>query len=116
MRIRIIKTSDAGFKAVLRRIIERRQSKGGKVEGLVAEIVSAVRRNGNRALIRYARLFDGVRLSKKEIEIKPQEIDRALRTVPRRDLRILGLAARRIAAFHRRQLEKSWGYRDSLGL
>ncbi|MBI2351292.1 MAG: histidinol dehydrogenase, partial [Deltaproteobacteria bacterium] len=30
--------------------------------------------------------------------------------------RVLSLAAKRIAAFHRRQLEKSWGYRDSLGL
>src|SRR3989475_13191503 len=37
-------------------------------------------------------------------------------TVPAKDLRILRMAARRIGAFHRRQVQKSWGYRDPLGM
>src|ERR1041384_4537953 len=40
----------------------------------------------------------------------------AVKEVPARNLRTLRLAARRISAFHRRQLEKSWGYRDPLGI
>ncbi|HEU5463430.1 MAG TPA: histidinol dehydrogenase, partial [Candidatus Binatia bacterium] len=50
------------------------------------------------------------------IEIKKEEIERALEEVARADLAMLRLAAKRIAAFHRRQLQKSWQYRDPLGI
>ncbi|HXF75042.1 MAG TPA: histidinol dehydrogenase, partial [Methylomirabilota bacterium] len=68
------------------------------------------------AVLRYTRMFDGVRLMPASVEIKPAEIDRALRQVGREDLATLRLAAKRIAAFHRRQLQKSWQYRDPLGM
>ena len=50
------------------------------------------------------------------MEVKPTEIERALSKVPRKDLTTLRFAAKRIAAFHRRQLQKSWQYRDPLGM
>src|SRR3989304_2208391 len=37
-------------------------------------------------------------------------------SVSQQDLDTLRLAAKRIAAFHRRQLQKSWSYGDSLGM
>src|SRR3972149_5394318 len=116
MRIRVIMTSDRGFKQLLGRIIERRGRREEKIEKLVRGIIRTVRQKGDRALMHYARLFDGVRLSKSAIEVKQKEMDRAMKLLPRGDLRVLSLAAKRIAAFHRHQLEKSWGYRDSLGL
>jgi histidinol dehydrogenase len=115
MKVRLIKTSERGFDAVLRRIIQRRAGKGEAVEKRVAGIIRGVRQKGDRALLHYTRLFDGIRLSRKEMEVSRREVDRAMATVPENDLRALRLAARRIAAFHRRQLERSWGYRDSLG-
>ena len=39
-----------------------------------------------------------------------------LRKFRAKDLTTLRLAAKRIAAFHRRQLQKSWQYRDPLGM
>ncbi|MCZ6623874.1 MAG: histidinol dehydrogenase [Deltaproteobacteria bacterium] len=114
--MKIVKTSDPSFKPMLRRIIQRRGKGEGKIEKLVGEIIRTVRQKGDVALLRYTRLFDGVRLSRADIEIKGREVDRAMEIVSREDLRALRLAAKRIAAFHRRQLEKSWGYRDSLGL
>lgn len=116
MRITVIKTTDANFAPTLRRIIERRGKKEAQIAGLVEKIIRTVRATGDLALVHYTRLFDGVRLSKSGIEIGQKEMDRALEKVSRDDLRALRLAAKRIAAFHRRQLEKSWGYRDSLGL
>lgn len=116
MRIRVIKTSDPGFGRALRKIVDRRGYRGEKIEKLVAEIIRTVRKKGDRALLYYTRLFDGVRLGKSGIEVEQKEMDRAMKIVPREDLRVLRLAAGRIAAFHRRQLERSWGYRDSLGL
>ncbi|MBI2989372.1 MAG: histidinol dehydrogenase [Deltaproteobacteria bacterium] len=116
MKIRVVKTSDPAFKLTLRRIIDRRGEREERIEKRVAEIIHLVKKKGDRALMHYARLFDGVRLSKSAIEVKQKEMDRAMKLLPRDDLRVLSLAAKRIAAFHRRQLEKSWGYRDSLGL
>ncbi|MBI2990548.1 MAG: histidinol dehydrogenase, partial [Deltaproteobacteria bacterium] len=116
MKIRVIKTSDPAFKPTLRRIIGRRGEKEAKVEKRVAEIIQAVKKGGDRALIRFTRRFDGIRLSESTLEVPQKEIDRAVNRISREDLRVLRLAARRIAAFHRRQLEKSWGYRDALGL
>lgn len=116
MRMKIVKTSDPSFKPMLRRIIQRRGKGEGKIEKLVGEIIRTVRQKGDVALLRYTRLFDGVRLSRVDIEIQRREVDRAMEIVSKEDLRALRLAAKRIAAFHRRQLERSWGYRDSLGL
>ncbi|OGQ23746.1 MAG: histidinol dehydrogenase [Deltaproteobacteria bacterium RIFCSPHIGHO2_02_FULL_60_17] len=116
MRIRVIKTSDPAFKPTLRRIIGRRGAKEAQVEKRVAQIIRAVKNGGDRALIRFTRRFDGIRLRESTLEVPQVEIDRAANRISREDLRVLRLAAGRIAAFHRRQLEKSWGYRDALGL
>jgi len=75
-----------------------------------------VRKTGDRAVARYTELFDRVRLTRSSMEVKPGEIDRAMKKVPAKDLLTLRLAARRIAAFHRRQLQKSWRYRDPIGM
>jgi histidinol dehydrogenase len=116
MAIRVIKTSDPGFKPLLKKILERRGAREGAVERRVSEIIRSVQRQGDRALLRYTRLFDRARLSAGSMEVKSAEIERALGTVPRKDLAALRLAAKRITAFHRRQLQKSWHYRDPLGM
>ena len=116
MKIRTIKTSQRGFGAALKKIVERNKGSGAGVDETVAAIVRAVREKGDRALFDFTRRFDGVKLDRRSVEVSKKEIAAALKKVPARDLRTLRLAARRIAAFHRRQLEKSWGYRDPLGI
>ncbi|HEX9444049.1 MAG TPA: histidinol dehydrogenase [Candidatus Binatia bacterium] len=116
MRIKLLKTTDSGFRSALAKIIRRGAGKGQGVEKKVSEIVRAVRQKGDRALFDYTRRYDGVRLGRRTIEVPRREIDAALKKVPGRDLKTLRLAARRIAAFHSRQMEKSWGYRDPLGI
>lgn len=116
MTIRLVKTTDAGFKPLLKKILDRRGTREGGIERRVSEIVTAVERRGDQAVLRYTRLFDRVRLSPVTMEVKPAEIRRALAKVAPRDLAALKLAAKRIAAFHRRQLQKSWQYRDPLGM
>ncbi len=116
MKIRVVKTSDPAFESTLRKIVQRRGQKEEKIEKLVREIIRLVKKKGDRALLHFSRLFDGIRLDKSTIEVTQKEMDRAMRRVPMEDLRVLRLAAKRIGAFHRHQLEKSWGYRDALGL
>jgi histidinol dehydrogenase len=116
MVIRLIKTTDAGFKPLLARILARRGTRDDSVEQTVSEILTAVRKQGDRALLRYTRLFDRLRLTTATIEVKPPEVERAIAQVTQKDLSALRLAAKRIAAFHRRQLQRSWQYRDPLGM
>ncbi|HXV83021.1 MAG TPA: histidinol dehydrogenase [Candidatus Binatia bacterium] len=116
MKIRVVKTSEPAFKSMLARILERRGSREGKVEKKVDKIVRAVQHTGDRALARYTKLFDRVSLTPSTMEVKPGEIERAVKKVPAKDLLALRLAARRIAAFHRRQLQKSWQYHDPMGM
>jgi histidinol dehydrogenase len=116
MRIRLVKTTESSFKPLLARILNRRGTRRGKVERRVESIVRAIQSGGDRSLLRYTRLFDGLRLTRSTLEVKSSEIDQAVRKVAEKDLATLRLAARRIAAFHRRQLQKSWQYRDPLGM
>jgi histidinol dehydrogenase len=116
MRIRLVKTTDDGFRPLLKRILARRGTREDNVEQRVSEIVTAVQKQGDRALLRYTRLFDGLHLTAATLEVMPAEIERAIAHVTQKDLSALRLAAKRITAFHRRQLQKSWQYRDPLGL
>ena len=116
MKIRLVKTTDAAFKPLLAKILARRGSGQGDVEKRVEAIVRAVARQGDRALFRYTRLFDHVRLTPATVEVKSSEIERAMAKVSKQDLDTLRLAGKRIAAFHRRQVQKSWAYRDPLGM
>jgi len=116
MKIKIVKTTDHDYKSFLARLLQRDGNRQGAVEKRVGEIVRAVERKGDSALLRYAQMFDRVRLTRATMEVKPGEIEKVMTTVLAKDLRILRMAARRIGAFHRRQVQKSWGYRDPLGM
>jgi histidinol dehydrogenase len=116
MKIRIVKTTQPEFKKLLAKIVQRRGSRDGEVERRVDEIIRAVQHEGDPALLRYTELFDRVQLTPSSIEVKPSEIERAMKNVPARDLGTLRLAAKRITVFHRRQLSKSWQYHDPLGM
>lgn len=116
MKVRVVKTTEPAFRSLMVRILQRRSRRERPVEKRVGEIVRAVQKTGDRALVRYTRLFDRTRLTRSTIEVKRSEIERAMAKVGVKDLQSLHLAAKRIAAFHRRQLEKSWQYRDPLGI
>jgi histidinol dehydrogenase len=116
MKIRVVRTTDAGFTPLLNRILGRRGSREEQVAKRVAEIVAAVKKEGDRALLRFTRLFDRIQLAGATIEVKPSEIERAVAKVPAKNLATLRLAAKRITMFHRRQLQTSWQYRDPVGI
>jgi histidinol dehydrogenase len=116
VKVRICKTTEPGYGSLIRRILQRRGSREGDVEQRVSEIIRTVQRQGDRAVLRYTREFDRIRLTRATMEVQAGEIEQSMAKVPAKDLGVLRLAAKRIAAFHRRQLQKSWQYRDSLGM
>jgi len=116
VNIAFVKTRARNFTPTLWRILHRRGEGERQVLARVEEILRSVRATGDRALYRYARLFDKVRLDQVGIEVTRTQINKAMAAVPGEDLRVMRAAAERIKRFHLRQLEKSWSYRDSVGL
>ena len=116
MAMRVLSTRDVDFARRFAAIRNRGEDARPEVETRAREIVDAVRRRGDRAVIDFTRRFDGVTLSRRQLRVDEAEIRAAQRAVAPVALRALRLAARRIAAFHRRQRVRSWSYRDAAGL
>ncbi len=112
----ILSTGDAGFAKSFARIRNRGTQGGAEIDSQVAEILRAVRRSGDGALLSFTRRFDGVSLRAADLRVADAELDGAERQLPAATRRDLRLAARRIATFHRQQRQPSWRYRDAAGL
>ena len=74
------------------------------VQRAVAAIVREVRRGGDDALVRLTARLDGVRLTSRQLRVAPAEIESLARKADPRVVAALRAMARRIEAFHRRQL------------
>ncbi|MBI5598849.1 MAG: histidinol dehydrogenase [Deltaproteobacteria bacterium] len=112
--VKIIRTSDKGFSKTLGRVLSRGGGEG-KVEESVRRILLGVKKNGDRALVAYTKEFDCVDIGN-GIKVKESEIRGALKKIPAADLKMLKLAAKRIASFHKRELERSWSITDLDGV
>ncbi|HKL27042.1 MAG TPA: histidinol dehydrogenase [Desulfuromonadales bacterium] len=106
--IRFLRFSDTDFEKVFRQILERAEAAPAGVEQTVAEIIAAVRSRGDQALFEYTERFDRLTLTAETLQVSRSEIEQALGQVRGEALEALRLAAERIAAFHRRQLEETW--------
>ncbi|TMA62692.1 MAG: histidinol dehydrogenase [Deltaproteobacteria bacterium] len=112
----IVYTSgSAAARRRLARLERRGEVAGARVEADVRRIIEAVRRRGDRALLAFTRRFDGVSLRRGELRVPDGALARAYRKQPPTVRRDLALAARRIRAFHARQRERSWSFRDATG-
>ena len=74
----------------------------------VASILEDVRRNGDAAVIRYAKRFDAPGLTIKKMKATPKELTAASKKVDRSFVRALNRATAQIEAFHRHQVQNSW--------
>ncbi len=117
MKPRVLKSATPEFKRFLEAIIARR---GGddesRIDAAVTGIIADVRKRGDAALIDYTERFDRVKLTTKTLRVSSKELRDALARLPKEERRALELAARRIAAFHKKTIEKSFSYTDSLGM
>ena len=116
MTLRLIDSSTPACGRFLDQLTRRRGETGGDVDREVGAIIADVRRHGDRALVRLTRRFDGVKLTAATLRVTAEELAAARASQPTADRRALELAARRIAEFHRRTLDRSFSYRDRYGM
>jgi histidinol dehydrogenase len=94
--IRIIPSSKAG------RLLKRRAARLGEAEETVRPILQAVRERGDRALLEFARRYDG--LDRKTVRVPEPELARAAAHLPRELRNAVRDAAKNIRAFAAMQL------------
>ena len=76
------------------------------VEGIVADIIANVVKNGDRAVFEYCEKFDKAKLT--TLEVSAEEIDEAFLSVDAEFVEIIKEAAENIREFHKRQVKNSF--------
>ncbi|HBB32354.1 MAG TPA: histidinol dehydrogenase [Cyanobacteria bacterium UBA8803] len=106
--LRII-TQQAEAKTELRRISDRTfQEEVFHKEATVREVLQAVKRQGDKALLHYTEEFDRQILTPDQLRVSGSELDAAYQQVSKELLDAIQLAKRQIEAFHRQRIPKSW--------
>ena len=114
--MKIFSTKEKGFIKALDAILKRGESDTSEAEEAVKDIIDDIRKHGDKALLKYTERFDKVRFANmRDALCTRQEIERALKNIPKRDSDIIKLAAKRIRAFHKKQLPKSWFFKEKNG-
>jgi len=116
VKLRRLSTRQPGFAAKLAALTRFEAAANAAVERTVRSIIASVRRRGDTAVLAYARRFDGVKAgSVAKLEIGKRELGAALSSLAGKQVSALRSAAKRIRRFHRRQLSRSWSYREATG-
>jgi histidinol dehydrogenase len=108
--MRIIDSSD--IRAV-NALLDRRPARNPVVERRVARIVDRVRRDGDRALLAFARRFDGL---DGPIDVPRAQMIRAAASLEPRVWSAIRLAATNIARVAARQVPRSWSVQPTSGI
>ena len=105
--IRILQREAAGA------LLRRRAAKLDAAEAVVRPILEAVRQRGDRALLEYARKFDG--LARRGVRVAEKDLAAAERRLSPQFRRAVRTAAVNIRDFARRQMPRAW-MRQSAGM
>jgi histidinol dehydrogenase len=105
----------ADFEDAFAALLGAKREESVEVDETVSEIISAVRRRGDAAVIELTERFDRIALSPAQLRIGAEEVDRAIDAVPEADRAALGEAATRIRAYHERQLPEDARWTDAAG-
>ena len=100
--LRILEYRQAGS------FLRRRAVRLNEAERVVAPILEAVRKQGDAALLRYAKQLDGVDRRAKTLALDSEELVRASRELGPEFRRALKTASKNIRVFARKQLPKPW--------
>ncbi|MDP3013808.1 MAG: histidinol dehydrogenase [Candidatus Subteraquimicrobiales bacterium] len=106
--IQIIKVEEGFDEDWLKKRLPSRGLGNEEVLEAVTNIIEDVRRNGDEALIKYAKMFDGVDLKKTGLKVSAAEIDEAYNLADKTFVESIKLIKERVEAFHQRQKVDSW--------
>ncbi|MDF1794581.1 MAG: histidinol dehydrogenase [Thalassobaculaceae bacterium] len=113
---RRLATGDAGFAEAFEDLVNSKRETEAEVGDVVAEIIAAVIKGGDSALIDYTKRFDRFDPTESGMAIAAAEIEAAAGRIAPQTRAALELAAERIESFHARQLPNDFEINDPAGL
>ncbi len=100
---------DADFEQQFAAILGRGEETGREVEQVVLDIIAAVRKQGDAAVLEYTNRFDRMdAASVASLQVTDEEIDYAFARARDEDIEALKLAVARVARFHEKQKQETW--------
>jgi len=112
---KILSTSDSQFGSKLDSLLHRDAEQVEGIDATVAEVIRDVAEQGDEALFRYTKRFDGFDLEARGLEVPKWRIQQALESIPLDQKEALEYAAQRVRSYHEHQLQDSWQYQESDG-
>ena len=111
----LIRHTDSGFSAKLNKLIAASSLFDPGVEQRALEIIRAVQRRGDKALLHYTEKFDGAKLTPGKLRVGQDELAGAWRATDARTRKAIRLAKANVALFAKRSLRKNWQARNAQG-
>ena len=111
-----LNTRSKDFAAQFATLLAARGDSPNDVDSVVAAIVEDVQRRGDGAVIDYTHKFDRVTLTAETMALSAAQIDDAAAVAPKDAVRALQLAAKRITAYHRKQMPAAKVWTDAAGI
>ncbi|MBL8026533.1 MAG: histidinol dehydrogenase [Fibrobacteres bacterium] len=100
----------------IRKILDRRVVRFDKEEGVVRKVIDDVRAGGDNALISYAKKFDKVTLTLKNIRLSKGEIAAAADACDPKLKKAINAAAKNIRQYHNKQQKGDFSFSPSSGV
>jgi histidinol dehydrogenase len=116
MNITRLSTKQADFDAKLSKLLAFEETADEKLEATVAAILADVKKRGDTAVLEYTRKFDRLPLADAAaMELPQSELKAAFDGLPSAQKSALEQAARRVTAYHQKQVQSSWSYTEEDG-
>jgi len=110
-----LSTDEPDFETRFQALLAMKREDAPDVDDTVARIVADVRARGDAAVIELTSTFDRLDLTPETLAVSPDEIDAECAKVPEDEARALDLAARRVRAYHERQMPLNEEWTDETG-
>ena len=116
MKIRRLDTRSENFAAELAALTAWSEERDAEVSLKVADIIRAVRRDGDAAVLEFTNRFDRRDAqSVAALEISHVRMQQSLNAIPAAQREALEAAAERVTRYHEKQKQDSWSYREADG-
>ena len=111
----LIRHTDCDFSAKLNKLIAASSLFDPVVEQRALEIIRAVQRRGDKALLHYTEKFDGAKLTPGKLRVAQGELAGAWCATDARTRKAIRLAKANVTLFAKRSLRKNWQARNAQG-
>ena len=111
-----LETKSQSFWGELKKLLAFEMETDRQVQSAVTDILAAVRKDGNAAVVKYTNQFDRLSVdSANSLEVSPARLAQALDAIPAQQRDALKSAADRIQRYAEKQKLESWQYKEPDG-